>query len=461
MLEDRVRRIHDATDPTAAWAWRDPNTLLWCTGEAAATRVRTRIRQAIVELAKPAGAPRNKMGRVGFSDGVERVLAREITVLSAWAEDWDRDDHAVQTPEGVFDLAAGNLRGTGLEDQNLMCTRVTPEDVPTPYLDAKLLEMMRGDPAMREYLLDTLAFGLIGGPVEAAFFLLVGGAGTGKSVLMRFMLWLLGSYATSIHPRVFAATGARFEEYQLAWLPGKRFVWCSEPDDDAVMNEGAIKRLTGSDEDTARQIRGTPVRYQPKCNVWMTVNELPRLLRGGSPIGRRLRPITMDAPPAVEDPMMLEKMKAEAAGFLWQLCLRAGKYLTTRTLVTPAGVLDLSKAYASSASAIEPWVEAELIVTGQAGDFLSTAEALKRFRVWCGVNDYAAGELTLAGFAMRVQHALNRKLVGGYGSTARVMRAGVRRHGFPKVVLKPETNPDTGTETGAPFNSALDDDPFS
>jgi len=463
LIEPQVRRVMDAADPDARWAWRNPNTLLWRADRRGMAEVKTLIRRGIEAYAStlPLGAARNRLDRIGFSAGVEQVLVEEITALSSWVEDWDRDDHAVQTPEGVFDLVAGNLRGTGLDDLNLMCTRVTPEDRSTPYLDGKLLEMMHGDPVMRDYLLDVLAFGLIGVPAESAFFLLVGGTGTGKSQLMKFMLWLLGSYSTSIHPRVFAAAKARFEEYQLAWLPGKRFVWCSEPDEGAVLNEAVIKRLTGSDEDTARQIRGAPIRYEPKCTCWMTVNELPRMVQGGSPLGKRLRVVRMDAPPVAEDPYMLDKMKAEAPGFLWQLCLRAGAYLRARRLVVPVGVLDLSKGYASSASAVEPWVEAELVVTGQASDFLSSAEAFKRFKVWCAVNDYASGELLLNGFASRVQHALNRRLAGGYGSTARVMRAGSRRLGFPKVVLKTEMNPDTGTETGSPFSAGLDEDPFS
>lgn len=442
-LADHARWIVDRR----AWAWRDPDTLLWISDAGGFRGARNHVRTCIAEglrriVLVSKGAPGvAKLGRMGFLDAVEQVFTGGISALSTWSEDWDASDSELQTPAGVFDLAEGQMRANGLADLNLNCTRAEPDSrVATPVFDELILAMMHGDTEMRDYLLLALSFCLIGEICESSFFLLMGGTGTGKSTLTGFMMRMLGSYATTTDPRVFAAVKEQFEEYQKAHLVGVRAAFVSEPSEGSVLNEGMLKRFTGGDEDTARPIREAPVRFRPKATIVMSANSLPRLQRGGSPMLRRMRVLVADAPPRVENRQLPAMLDAEAPGVMHKLCMRAHEYLRTRTAPVPVQVRDRVREHAASASAVEPWADECVALTGKAEDFIGTAELHRHFDAWRAGQEDRLGPVSVEAFAVRLQQWLNQKTYGDYGRTIQKKLAGKVVRGFTKIALKPATN---------------------
>lgn len=226
----------------------------------------------------------------GINAIVRRFAAQPgIAVESA---DFDSARNLICLDNGTFDLSTMTLREHSPDD--LLTKRIRlafDESAQCPGFE-KYLEEAIPDPAYRDYLRRALAMTLLGEIREAAFFVLHGETGCGKSQFMKIAEVLLGEYAATAARGTFSA--AKFggdDAYALHDLRGVRMASMSETKRGEVLNEDLIKRVTGGDTVKTRGLYESFVSWKPQFTVWLLTNFLPNLDAGDGAIWRRVKPI--------------------------------------------------------------------------------------------------------------------------------------------------------------------------
>ncbi len=244
-------------------------------------------------------------------------LARTDPRLAAPATNWDSNDWLLNTPEGIVDLRTGKL---GPHDPLFLMTQMTdvaPEgDCPTwhRFLD----RVTAGDKEFQLFLHRTAGYCLTGSTREQALFFLLGPGANGKSIFLRVLATLLGSYATTAAMDTFLETKLSRHPADLAALKSARVVVASETNRKARWDEARIKLLTGGDTISARLMRQDFSTFIPKLKILISGNDAPCLSGTGDAIRRRFRfiPFTVTIPTAERDPELFAKLCEELPGIL-------------------------------------------------------------------------------------------------------------------------------------------------
>jgi putative DNA primase/helicase len=130
---------------------------------------------------------------------------------------------------------------------------------------------------------------------DAAFFVLHGLTGCGKSQFVNVMRAALGEYAAEAAPSTFQASrfggGGNGPTDDIHSLRGVRFASVSETEEGEVLKEALLKRVTGGDELTSRTLHQRNITWKPQFTVWMMTNHKPKLSSTDGAIWRRVKPI--------------------------------------------------------------------------------------------------------------------------------------------------------------------------
>lgn len=203
--------------------------------------------------------------RVG-TDDQKRLLAmlqwpaqeRALKALATFDEystdgtDWDQNGMLLAVTNGVYDFAAGGLRDGRPDDLIAkVCGTAYLTDSPHPTRFLRFLdEIYGGDGDMVAYMKRAIGALLVGGFMKA-FLVLVGDTDTGKSTLIAVMKALMAEYACAVGIKVFAR--ATFQQAsnghtrELMRLPGTRFMYAVESDDQTTLDAARIKAMTGGE----------------------------------------------------------------------------------------------------------------------------------------------------------------------------------------------------------------------
>jgi len=149
----------------------------------------------------------------------------------------------------------------------------TPEQLEIAEFFAKVFP----DAALREYVLTLMAACLEGENREQKFYIMTGGGGNGKSVLINLMRFTFGEYQTSLNTA--ALTRRRPESGaanpDIITLKSKRFIYMQEPDEGEKLNTARIKQFTGGDIVEARGLFADQEKFKIMGRIFFSTNELP------------------------------------------------------------------------------------------------------------------------------------------------------------------------------------------
>jgi len=130
---------------------------------------------------------------------------------------------------------------------------------------------------LREYVLTLLSACLEGENREQKFYIMTGGGGNGKSVLINLMRFTLGEYQTSLNTA--ALTRRRPESGaanpDIITLKSKRFIYMQEPDEGEKLNTARIKQFTGGDVVEARGLFADQEKFKIMGRIFFSTNDLP------------------------------------------------------------------------------------------------------------------------------------------------------------------------------------------
>ena len=247
--------------------------------------------------------------------------------VSVQAGDFDTRTELLAVDNGTFNLVTGQLQEHSPQDMLTKRIGVTydPEAVAPRW--TRYLEEALPDPEQRRYIQRAVGMTILAKMEDAAFFVLHGLTGCGKSQFVKVMSAALGEYAAEAAPSTFQA--ARFGETagpgdDLHDLKGVRFASVSETEEGAILKEALLKRVTGGDVVKSRALYQSFVSWRPQFTVWMMTNHKPKLSSTDGAIWRRVKPIhfpmNFSSSPNIELGLAEKIIATELAGvFNWVL----------------------------------------------------------------------------------------------------------------------------------------------
>jgi putative DNA primase/helicase len=311
-------------------------------------------------------------------------LAADDRRLAASHEQWDVDPMLLNTPGGIVDLRTGAMRPAMAEDYMTKMTAVAPCGA-CP-LWHRFLETATGDnPGLENYLQAACGYSLTGLTTEEVLLFLHGRGQNGKSVFIRTISGVLGSYQTTAPVEMFLDSQVDRHPTELAMLRGARMVTAAETEQGRRWSESKLKTLTGGDKVSARFMRQDFFEFYPQFTLWVFGNHKPGLRSVDKAIARRLRllPFTAAIPDDERDNDLGAKLKAEWPGILaWMIqgCLTWQR----EGLVAPQVVSEATDEYLASEDAIGRWLE-ECCVRDPSA-WTGTADLFSSWKSWAENN---------------------------------------------------------------------------
>ncbi len=183
-------------------------------------------------------------------------------------------------------------------------------------------EITCGDIDLSKYLQRMVGYCLTASTKEQCVFFLWGIGGNGKSKFIDTITSLFGDYTKTCAPETVMIKDRNGSNAyaELARMKSVRLITTSEPDGGCRLAEGLLKRMTGEDVITARQLYREAFDFRPEFKIMMATNVKPIITGSDQGIWRRVRliPFTAQFPPEKMDKDLGEKLLAEKKGvFAW------------------------------------------------------------------------------------------------------------------------------------------------
>ena len=217
--------------------------------------------------------------------------AKTLLHTPDFASHMDRDRHLLGTPSGALDLRTGQLLPPA--DFPMVSMAVRPRwrglDTPTPDVDAFFKMVFDADAAMVDYMQALLGAAVTGERLEV-YVCFVGAGANGKGVTVGWLRHVLGAYYKEADPFIFFGdkrhgTGPT---PALAELDRKRLAVVDESNPTDELNLAIVKRVTGTDVISCRQLYKDPVEMPVTHTQILLTNNLPKFDVDDQALERRI-----------------------------------------------------------------------------------------------------------------------------------------------------------------------------
>ncbi|PWF88028.1 hypothetical protein CIK52_01645 [Kocuria rosea] len=221
-------------------------------------------------------------------------IAASLEELTAEVEDLDAAPHLLNTPAGTLDLWAMDLRPHDPVDR---ITRSTAGAWRPGQFHAgtwqTFLETSLPDPEVRAFLARYVGQALFGAVREQKLVILTGEGSNGKSVFADALRHALGEaktggYAATAPPDMLLVRKDTSAFDGSVELRGARWAVLSETEKGRELNVAMVKRLTGGDPITARNLYKPLITFEPSHTLAMVANDPPHIPDTGHAIWRRV-----------------------------------------------------------------------------------------------------------------------------------------------------------------------------
>jgi putative DNA primase/helicase len=209
-------------------------------------------------------------------------LTREARTQPAIANDcekepWDADPAILGVPGGVVDLRTGTRRKA--EPRERVTMRAGAEwdpDARSPLWERALLDIADGDRDWVAYVQRLGGYTATGDVSQDKWFIKHGARGReGKGTIDGAWTGALGDYALELPSAVFELRPRGNPDFDLSYLPRKRFVLSSETGNTIHLHHDRIKHMTGGGRMRVANKNEKSYEFEPSCKLWLACNDLP------------------------------------------------------------------------------------------------------------------------------------------------------------------------------------------
>lgn len=354
------------------------------------------------------------------------ALAADLAPITDAGRTWDLDPWLLGAANGVIDVRTGRLRDGRREDRITLQVAVPFDAQARSTLWTAAVQTILVVPEKIQFLQTALGYSTTGDMRRDCWFLSVGNGRNGKGTLFSPVRRVLGDYAAELPASVLDARRDA-PPYDLAVLPGKRFVVSSEAGDSLRLHHDRVKQLTGGDGLRAAAKYEHSVEFTPTCKLWLSANKKPTVTDDTDAFWARvlLVPFT-ESFVGREDRNLrptLEHDPAHQAAILAWLVAGAVRY-AAEGLEPPATVQAATRAYAEESDILAEFI-AEACERMPAA-VVRAAELYAHYRTWASHQGYQDREtLTATAFGRR----MGAKFAKRHAETG-VVYAGIARRGI-------------------------------
>ncbi len=340
------------------------------------------------ELAKKAWKRVNSAGTVGNVVTSMRRLIKPIKPTQLDADPW-----LFNCQNGVIDLKTQSMRHAKPTDYQTKLANVAMDSSATcPKFEVFLREIMLGDEASVRLIQAMMGYMLIGGANrERLMFWLPGEGRNGKSTLIRVLMELMGSYATSIPMKTLLKGNESGPRDDLMSLVSARLITTNEFDEKDVLNARTAKTITGNDILKARHLYGTYVDILLGGLLLIATNAMPMLSDATTQaIWDRMRilPFNLRIAKEEENIDLYDELLAEFPGILNFALEGLALYQHDRTILTTETPLMLAakEEYRNRLNVVRQFISAHYEACDPNQGKTKSVEILADYREWARTN---------------------------------------------------------------------------
>lgn len=238
--------------------------------------------------------------------------------------DFNNNVHLLNVKNGIIDLNTLSFTEPNREIKNLNVADVNYNpNADCPEWEKFLNVVTEGDQGYIRVLQEIIGYTLLPEKDKNFVFFMFGDGANGKSTFIKVLSRILGDYAATTDPDILLSTDTNsVRQYSIAALQGKRFINAPETHSTQLLDEASLKRLSGSDDITARHPYGRPFEFKAEFKLFIHGNYKPIIRGDDKGIWRRLvlLPFTALIPDSQIDHNIFYKLIKEDSGILnWML----------------------------------------------------------------------------------------------------------------------------------------------
>ncbi len=288
------------------------------------------------------------------------------------------------------------------------------------------LTTVQPDQGMRAYLQRIAGYMLTGSTAEQQLFLNLGRGANGKGTFYEALAYALGDYAAPLGIEAIRQDAQRNgsgPRPELARLPGRRLVYISEAEENEKLAEGQVKKLTGEDIVSVRDLFKGQIDFHPQFKIVIYLNGKPLIKGTDDGIWRRIRLIDwpVKIPEAERDLQLKEKLRAEADGILAWALLGFMEW-REKGLAAPKSVVEATNEYRAERDHLSRFVE-DLLLPAPGFEIGATEMYEAYEKLWCPEN--GVDPMSLTGFGREIVKRTARD-ASGEGPIAKAKKGTIR-----------------------------------
>jgi putative DNA primase/helicase len=255
-------------------------------------------------------------------------LVQIYPAIRATARQFDRRKDRVNVNNGIVDLRSGALlhHDPAEYHRHLIGIDYDP-DATCPLWRRTLDQIFLDRSELVEYVQRYAGYSLTGETNDQSLMILHGRGSNGKSLLLRVLAYILGTYAKTTRAETLMEkpSGNDGANPDIADLWGARFVSAAETRPGARLDDALVKRATGQDVMKARFLFRNFFEFEPEFKLWLSANHKPRIDGADEAMVRRLRLIPFEAKFTAKpsgpnefpiDDCLADRLREERAGIL-------------------------------------------------------------------------------------------------------------------------------------------------
>jgi putative DNA primase/helicase len=203
---------------------------------------------------------------------------------------WDADAYLLGVPGGVVDLRTGKNRKAHPQERITMRAGVEYDaDAQSPLWESTLLEISNDDTEWVNYLQRLGGYTITGDTAQDKWFIKHGKDGReGKGTIDGAWAGALGDYVLELPSAVFELHPKGNPDFDLSYLPNKRFVLSSESGNTVHLHHDRIKQMTGGGSMRVANKHEKSFEFMPSCKLWLACNDLPTVTDDSSAFWARV-----------------------------------------------------------------------------------------------------------------------------------------------------------------------------
>jgi putative DNA primase/helicase len=237
------------------------------------------------------------------------TLAETDARLAISPDELDAHPHLLNTPNGIVDLRDGS---TVPHDPELLLTKLAGAGYDpaarSEDWDRFLARATGGDLEFVAFLQRCAGYSAFASFAEEVLLFAHGPGASGKTTLLEALRGALGDYGRVADFATFLAGRSDGDGPTpgVARLMGARLVTASETSAGQKFNPERLKKLTGGERISARQMYGAPFEFTPVFTLWLAANERPAIPATDDAAWRRIRmiPFETSIPTGERDPAL-------------------------------------------------------------------------------------------------------------------------------------------------------------